>query len=189
MAQLCLWTKSGPQMRQFCMFTYPPRSIWASSEKIMFFFGKIAIFCKSIAGPVSEAKTHWMANWLQLLHQLNFVSHYTKVFMQNSSQWCLRNVPLLRTTVNWCWWRFTQNFCRSNNILGCTTWFWLFKLWLIDEEANFLHFFHNITNIKSWRCFSSSKIRTQFAHTFCNKVMSQYFAALFERIHNHISEG
>ena len=25
------------------------------------------------------------------------------------------------------------------------------------------HFFHNITNIRSWRCFSSSKIRTQFS--------------------------
>ena len=36
------------------------------------------------------------------------------------------------------------------------------------------------------RCFSSSKIRTQFSHTFCNntmifKVMLQYFPALFKR--------
>ena len=44
-----------------------------------------------------------------------------------------------------------------------------------------------------WRCqcFSSSKIRTQFSHTFCKitmifKVMSQYFPALFNRMHNHI---
>ena len=29
-------------------------------------------------------------------------------------------------------------------------------------------FFHKITNIRSWRCFSSSKIRKQFSHTFCN---------------------
>ena len=39
------------QMRQFCLFTYSPKSNWASSEK-MNFFAKIGIFCKSIAGPL-----------------------------------------------------------------------------------------------------------------------------------------
>ena len=69
MAQLCLWIKirtkhwlvlsafqtcgfSMPQMRQFCLFTYPPRSKWASYAKMIFFFVKIGIFCKSIAGPL-----------------------------------------------------------------------------------------------------------------------------------------
>ena len=33
-------------------------------------FAKIGIFCKSLAGPFSEAKTHWMVNWLQLLNEL-----------------------------------------------------------------------------------------------------------------------
>ena len=48
---------SVPQMRQFWfLFTYPSRSKWASSEK-MIFFAKIGIFCKSIAGPLSEAYT------------------------------------------------------------------------------------------------------------------------------------
>ena len=47
-------------------------------------------------------------------------------------------------------------------------------------------YFHKITNIRSWRCFSFSKIRIQFSHTFCNitmifKVMSQYFTALLVR--------
>ena len=28
---------SVPQMRQFCLYTYPPRSKWASTEKIIFF--------------------------------------------------------------------------------------------------------------------------------------------------------
>ena len=62
--------------------------------------------------------------------------------------------------------------------------------------CQFLSFFHKITSIQSWRCFSSSKIPMQFSQTFCNntmifKVMSQYFPALFKRIHNHIhsSEG
>ena len=110
---------------------------------------------------------------------------------QNSSQWWLRNVQLLRTTVNWCWWRFTRTFCHSSKILGCMHCFWLFTLCFIDERmlVSFT-FFHKITNIQSWRCFSSSKIRTQFSHTFCNitmifKVMSQYFLAFFKYIHNH----
>ena len=41
---------------------------------------------KSITGPLSEAKTHWMVNWLQLLDQLHFVWRHIKVFMQNSSR-------------------------------------------------------------------------------------------------------
>ena len=47
---------SVPQMRQFYLFTYPPKSKWASSEK-MIIFAKIGIFYKSIAGPLSEAYT------------------------------------------------------------------------------------------------------------------------------------
>ena len=43
---------SVPQMRQFCLFTYPPRSKWASSENMFFFFAKIGIFCKSFAGSL-----------------------------------------------------------------------------------------------------------------------------------------
>ena len=62
----------------------------------------------SVRRPLSKAKTHCMVNWLQLLNQLNFVWRYTKVLMQNSSQWCIRNVQLLRTAVNWCWWCFTH---------------------------------------------------------------------------------
>ena len=69
-----------------------------------------------------------------------------------------------------CWERrcFTHIFCHKSNILGCTHCFWLFTLWFIDEGASFLHFFLKLKNIRSWRCFSSSKIRTQFSHTFCN---------------------
>ena len=159
---------SVPRKKQFCSFTYPPRSKLAKSEK-MIFFAKIGIFCKSIAGPLNEVKTLWMVNWLQLLNQLNFVWRHIKLFMLNSSQWCLRNVQLLRTTLNWCWWCFTHTFWHSSNILGCTHCFWLFTLWFIDEDASFF----------------------QFSHTFCNitmifKIMSQYFPALFKRICNHI---
>ena len=33
---------SVPQTRQYCLFTYPPRSKWASSEKMIFFLSKSA---------------------------------------------------------------------------------------------------------------------------------------------------
>ena len=107
---------SVPQMCQFCLLTYPPRSKWASCENMIFFFAKIVIFCKSIAVSLSEVKMQWVVNWLQLLNQLEFVWRHTKVVMQNSSRWCLWNVQLLRTTVNWCWWRLMHTFCHSSNI-------------------------------------------------------------------------
>ena len=73
-----------------------------------------------------------------------------------SSQWCLRNVQLLKTTVNWCWWRFTHTFCLGSNILLCTHCFRLFMLWFNDEDASF---------VWSWRCFSSFKsLYAIFAH-------------------------
>ena len=132
-------------VRVFCVpnatifLAYIPAKIKMS----LIFFAKIGIFCKSISGPFGEAKMHWwMVNWLQLLNQLNFVWRHTKVFMQNLSQWCLRNVQLLRTTMNSCWWRFRYTFCHSSNILGCTHYFWLlFTLWFIDENASFFHSF------------------------------------------------
>ena len=35
-----------PQMRQFCLFIYPPRSKWASSEKMIFFANIGIIFVR-----------------------------------------------------------------------------------------------------------------------------------------------
>ena len=45
------------------LLAYIPAKIITSF--IHFFFAKIGIFCKSIAGALSEAKTHWMVSWLQ----------------------------------------------------------------------------------------------------------------------------
>ena len=56
--------------------------------------------------------------------------------MQNLSQWCVRNVQLLHSSRH------------SNNILGRMNCLWLFTHWFIDEDANFFHFFHKITNIR-----------------------------------------
>ena len=47
---------SVPQIWQFCLFTYPPRSKRASSEK-MIWFAKIGMSCKSISGPLSKVYT------------------------------------------------------------------------------------------------------------------------------------
>ena len=88
----------------------------------MSFIWKDDFFCQTwhlLYGPLSEAKTHRVVNWLQLLNQLNFVWRHTMVFMQNSYQWCLRNVQLLRTTVNWCCWCFTAAiFSDVNTVFG-----------------------------------------------------------------------
>ena len=136
-------------------------------KRLFFFFAKIGIFCRSFAGTLSEAKTYCMVNWRQLLKQLNIAWRHTKVFMQNSSQWCLRNNQLLRTTVNWCWCHFTHTFCHNSNILGCTHCYLLYTLWLIDEDVSFFQFFHKITNIRSWRIFTRI---LQHYHDFQNNV-------------------
>ena len=51
------WTKirtkqcgfSVPQMRQFCLFTYPPKSRWASSKKMIFWAKSASSECRSQA--------------------------------------------------------------------------------------------------------------------------------------------
>ena len=120
---------SVPQLQQFCLFTYAPRSKWAPSEK-MIFFAKIGIFCKSIAGAISDAKSHWMINWPQFLNQLNFIWRHTKVFINYVSEMFI------------CWerrWIVVDGaFCHSSNILGCTHCFWLFILWFIDDYTSFV---------------------------------------------------
>ena len=65
---------------------------------------------------------------------------------------------------------------------------------IVCHIISFFNFFHKIANIRSWRCFSSFRIYTQFSLTFCNitmifKVMSEYFPALFKRIHIPYSFG
>ena len=52
--------------------------------------------------------------------------------------------------------------------------FCLFTVWFIDEDASFFHFFHNITNIRSWRCLSSSKIHTQFFQKVADEALKWY---------------
>ena len=77
MAQLCLWTKirtkqwlvlgtsaiqcmragfTVSQIRQFCLFTYPPRTKWTSSEK-MIFWSKLASRSVAIFSSVVQEYT------------------------------------------------------------------------------------------------------------------------------------
>ena len=131
--------------------------------KYDFFFAKIGIFCKSIAGLLSEAKTHWMVNWPQLLNQLNFVWGHTKVFVSTMSQKCsiAENDGELILMAS-------RTFSATAAIFqGVRTVFSFSRFGLSMRMKVFFHFFHKITNIRSWRCFSSSKICTQFSHSFC----------------------
>ena len=76
------WGFFVPQMRQFYFFAYPPRSKWASSEKVIFFFfAKIDVFCKSIAGPVSEEYTQQF--FAKLFHGRCI---YSQSFCQKSAE-------------------------------------------------------------------------------------------------------
>ena len=74
---------SVPQMRKFCLFTYPPRSKWASSEK-MFFYCRhfLYVYCRSNPKRCGvyttifvrrKNKTNYMSNqtWTQCYHSRN----------------------------------------------------------------------------------------------------------------------
>ena len=83
---------SVPQMLRFCLFTYPPRSKWASSEK-MIFFDKIGIFCKTITGPLPSVVQAYTQPYLfggrikliiyQIRHELSVIIHY----LNKSDRW------------------------------------------------------------------------------------------------------
>ena len=62
-------------VRVFCARNATILLVYIPAKIIMSFIWKDDFFleCKSITGTLSEAKTHWMVNWLQLLNQLNFV--------------------------------------------------------------------------------------------------------------------
>lgn len=48
---LIKWSSSEPQIRQFCLLTYPPRWKWYSSEKII--YCKITFIVKFLIGPIN----------------------------------------------------------------------------------------------------------------------------------------
>ena len=69
---------SVPQMHHFfCLHTCQDQN---GTHLIRWLF---SIICKSITGPLSEAKTLWMINWLQLLNQLDFVWRHIIILMMS----------------------------------------------------------------------------------------------------------
>ena len=167
---------SVPQMRELCLFTYLPRSKWASSEKM--------IFLQKSASSVSRSQAH-LAKRKHIGLSIGFNSWTNWTFYGVIPRsLCKIRINDISEMFN-CW---ERRWIDVDGASLSAALFWLFTLWFIDEDSSFFHFFHKITNI---RCFSFSKIRTQFLNIFCNiimifKVMSQYFPALFKRLDNHI---
>ena len=97
---VCLRVFPVPQMRQFCLFTYQPRSKWASAEKKIF-FAKIGIFGKSRAGPFPSlvqayAHTYSCDGRIKLItcqirHELSVTTHEISICSrkENVSWWTL----------------------------------------------------------------------------------------------------
>ena len=83
---------SVPQIRKFWLFTYPPRSKWASSEKIIF-LPQLA-FCKSTAGSLSEVYTqpYTFGGRIKLIichirHELSVTIHEISTSWKESVRW------------------------------------------------------------------------------------------------------
>ena len=172
---VCMRVFCAPKCDNFiCLLTRQDQNVL--HLKRWFFFSEIVIFCKSIVGPLSEAKTHWMVNWLQLLNQLNFVWRYIKVFF------CKIRLNDVSEVFN-CWERRWIDVDGASHtlyatvaiFLGVRTVFWLFTLWFIYEDASFFHFFHKIR----WFFFANIGI-------LCKLIAGPLSEALFKRIYNHI---
>ena len=143
--------------------------------KWWFFFGKIGIFCKSIAGPLSEVKSPLMVHWLQL-------RRHTKVFIAKFASMMSPKCSIVENDGELMLMALHKHFLPHQQY---SRWYSLFLASITDVMPVSFIFFHKIMNIRGWRCFPSSKIQ------FCNitkifKVISQYFPALFKRIHNHV---
>ena len=157
MAQLCLWTKirtkqwivlgvsafqcmpAGFLCRKCdnfpCLHTRQDQNKLHLKDDC---FCQIVIFCRLIAGPLSEAKTHWMVNLLQLLNQLNFVGRHSKVF---NAKFVSMMSPKCSIVENDGEWRFTHTFCHSSNIFGCPYCFLAFYALVYQWGCQFLSLF------------------------------------------------
>ena len=71
---------SLPQVRQFYWFTYPPRSKWASSEKMIFFTKIVAIFPSVVQAYTQPYSFGVRINLIicQIRHELSVTIHEIK---------------------------------------------------------------------------------------------------------------
>ena len=82
------------------------------------FFAKIGVFCKSIAGPLSEAKMHWIVNCMA-----SYPRSLCKIRLKDVSEvfncWEHRSIDVVGAS---------RTYCHSSNIHGCTQCFLRFGL-------------------------------------------------------------
>ena len=104
------------QMRQFCLCTYPQRSKWTSSEKM------IGFFCKTIAGPLN-ALDGQLASTPEPIGYLYSVilRSLCKIRLNDSTKFSIveNDGELMLMTLH-------LHFLHRRN--GCTNCFWLFML-------------------------------------------------------------
>ena len=173
---------SVPEMRLFCLFTYPPRSKWISSEKMFFFFQnrinvvgasrqdqnelhlKRFFFLGKLASSVAKRK--------RIVWSIGFNSwtNWTLygIIPRFLCKLCLNDISEMFN----CWELRRISFFLSQQQYSRVYALFLAFHALVYRWRCFIHFFHKITNIRGWRCISSSKIPTKFSHTFCNITMS-----------------
>ena len=183
---------SVPQMWQFCFFTYPPISKWASSEKMIFFF------LPKSASSVSRSKDH-LAKRKRIGWSIGFNS---------GTNWTLYGVmprslcKIHRNDVSEmfnCWERGWIDVDGTAHTLSATaaifsgvrTVFGLNAL-VCRWEGQFLSPFsqgNEHTELTALLFFQNPCAIfvhiLQHYHDFQSNV-AQYFPALFKRIHNHI---
>ena len=157
----------------------------------MIFFAKIGIFRKSIAGHRrSESASNGQLDSTHKPIELCMASYqglYAKfVFMMSPK------CPIVENDGELILMALHTLFVPQQQYSRVFALFLAFHALVYRWGCQFLSLFsQDNEHIRSWHCFSSSKIRTQFSHTFCNitmifKIMPQYFPALLKRIHNHI---
>ena len=74
---------SVPQMVQFCLFTYPPRLKWASSEKMIFYMASYQGLSKIRLDDVSEMFNCWERRSIDVdgaSHTLSPLQQYSRVY-------------------------------------------------------------------------------------------------------------
>ena len=154
---------SLPQMRQFCLFTYPPRSKWASSEKINFLpkltssvirshahlakrkrigwsigFNTWTIprtLCKIRLNNVFEIFYCWERRWIDVDGASHTLSSTAAIFSYNIRSWQCFSLDTVQ-------FRHGECSAEGRSASHCLR---LFTLWFIDGVASFFHFFHKIT--------------------------------------------
>ena len=138
--QCMRWDFLCPQMRQFCLFTYPPRSKCASSENMIFFCQNRHLLPK--AHLAKRKGIEWSIGF-------NFWINWTLYGIITRS---LCKIRLNDVSEKFsCWERRWVDVDGASHTLSATAAILsgVRTVFAIDEDASFFHFLHKITNIRS----------------------------------------